>query len=420
MALHDPVSRRSFLKSVTFAAGVIIAGCGHQRATGASITLSQWYHQYGEHGTHEAVTRYAREYTRLHPHVAIEVVWVPGDYGTKVATALLVSGGPDVFEGSPTTAQVEAGQLAPLDDLFPPQVRADFDPKVIAENTINGSIYGVKSLVDLGLLYYRKSVLRAAGIEPPSTMDALIAASRKLTTSDRKGLFIGNDGGINALLTLGPWSGGTEFISGNAIAFNNQRTVLAYDMLRDLNNTGALLIGAPNDWWDASAFIQGQAAMQWCGLCAYPAIRAAFGEDVGIVPWPALDAYGIPVTFLGGWSSMVNAQSPNVSAAKDYVKWLWLENSKDQLDWCIGYGFHIPPRTSVARTAVQLKGPVPAKAIEIVNRDGKFLPPIWNPAMTTALTDAVTNIVKLGYPAQREVAAASEKCERELSRALEG
>ena len=39
--------------------------------------------------------------------------------------------------------------------------------------------------------------------------------------------------------------------------------------------------------------------------------------------------------------------------------------------------------------------------------------------MTTALTDAVTNIVKQGRPAGMEVQTAAAKCERELQRALE-
>lgn len=420
MVPNDLLTRRRFLQSATFFAGAMLAGCGPKGVPGARVTLTQWYHQYGEKGTQDAVMRYAKEYTSLHPDIAVQVVWVPGDYGTKVATALLTPGGPDVFEGSPTAAQVGAGQLASLDDLFTPDVRADFSPRDLASNTINGKIYGIKTLDDTGLLYYRKSVLAAAGIEPPGTMDALIAAAKKLSKGDQKGLFVGNDGGISSLLNLAPWSAGSDFLVNDRIVFNNPRTVAAYGKVKELNDSGALLIGAPTDWWDPSAFTQGQAAMQWCGLWAYPAIKKAFGEDIGVLPWPALDAQGTPATFLGGWSSMVNAQSPNIAEAKKFVKWLWIESAKNQLDWCIGYGFHVSPRPSVAKSAAPLQAPAPAQAVKIMQQYGRFLPPIWNTAMGTAVTDAVTNALKLGHPLEAELAIASRKCERELSRALEG
>ena len=38
--------------------------------------------------------------------------------------------------------------------------------------------------------------------------------------------------------------------------------------------------------------------------------------------------------------------------------------------------------------------------------------------MGTALTDAVTNIVKQGRPAEAEISNAARKCERELQRLL--
>ncbi len=412
-------TRRDFLKAAAFSTGALLAGCGRPGMPGKRVTLTQWYHQYGEPGTQQAVQRYADEYMRLHPDIGIEVVWVPGDYATKLSTALLTRGGPDVFESSLTAAMVGADQVAPLDDLFPPEVRQDFSARDLAANTVGGKIYGVKMLDDTGILYYRKSLLQAAGLEPPATMDALIGVAKKLTTSDRKGLFIGNDGGVAALISIAPWSAGSDFLVDNKIVFNNPRTVAAYEQLKALNDSGALLIDAPTDWWNPSALTQGLAAMQWGGLWSYPAIHKALGADVGGMAWPAFDATGQPSTFLGGWSAMVNAQGPQIDEAKKYVQWLWITNKKIQQDWCLSYGFHVPPRMSVAQTASALRGPVPAQAVKDLTAHGRILPPTWNAAMGTALTDAVTNIVKQGRPAAPEIQAAAAKCERELQRALE-
>lgn len=413
------IGRREFLKSVTFLAGVALAGCGRREANGARVTLTQWYHQYGETGTQDAVQRYAREYTRLHPDIAVQVVWVPGDYHTKLATALLTRDGPDIFEGQLTTPMVQAEQVAPLDDLLTPEERADFAPNDLATNIVGGKLYGLKMVDDTGVLYYRKSALRDAGLEPPATMAELIAAAKRLTTADRKGLYLGNDGGISALLNLAPWSAGSDFLQNDKIVFDNPRTAAAYEAVRELDASGGVLIGAPTDWWDPSAFNQGLAAMQWTGLWAFPAIRKALGDDVGGMAWPAFDAAGKPVTFSGGWSQMVNAQGRQVAEAKRFVRWLWVESRKLQEDWCLSYGFHVPPRRSVARGAAALKAPLPARAVQDLSEYGRLLPPSWTSGMGTALTDAVTAIVKEGRPAADAVRTAARLCERELARLLE-
>lgn len=159
--------------------------------------------------------------------------------------------------------------------------------------------------------------------------------------------------------------------------------------------------------------------MQWGGLWSYPAIKKALGSDVGGMAWPALGSGGKPATFLGGWSSMVNTQGSQIEEAKKYVQWLWVTNKKEQQDWCLAYGFHVPPRASVAQTATALQSSIPAQAVKDLAAYGRALPPTWNAAMGTALTDAVTNIVKQGRPAAPEIQTAAEKCERELTRALE-
>ena len=108
------LTRRDFLRGVTVTAGAIFVGCRPQNSANG-VTISQWYHQYGEEGTHEAVLRYAQAYTKANPTISVHVEWVPGDYQTKLNTALLVKGGPDVFEKQLSIPMVTAGQVAPLD-----------------------------------------------------------------------------------------------------------------------------------------------------------------------------------------------------------------------------------------------------------------------------------------------------------------
>ena len=418
------LTRRGLVKTVTVAGGaVVFSGFGPSTWVTAQdeVKLVQWYHQYGEEGTQQAAQRYAEEYTTINPNVEVEMVWKTGDYTfALLPAALLTDEGPDVFEGSPTVAMVQAGQIEPLDDLFTEEVKADFHPNDLGVNTIDGKIYAVKMIDDTGLLYYRKSMLEEKGVAPPTTMDELIAAAEALDDGRVKGLFVGNDGGINALYHVAPWSAGSDILVDNKIVFNNERTVLAYTKVKELYDTGSLLEGSPTDWWDPSALTQGLAAMQWTGLWAMPGIRAQIGDDFGIMAWPALDAEGRPATFWGGWAEMVNAKGKNVQAAKDFVKWLWIENTADQQDWSLSYGFHVPPRKSAAATAEPLKEGAPAEAVKILYDNGQFLPPQYTNAMDTIMIDALARIVKEGAPAGDEVAAAAKQCEDELARVLGG
>jgi multiple sugar transport system substrate-binding protein len=424
-----PVStRRTFLSLVgALGLGGALAACGGDTggldsgggSGGGKPTLKQWYHLYGESGTEQAVQRYAQGYERA----TVEVQWTPGDYESKLSSGLLSDSGPDVFEYQLNVDMVRSGQIVPLDDIVGP-VRSDYTDTDITATSLDGSIWGVKIVDDTGFLYYRKSLLAAAGVQPPTTMDELIDATRALDRDGVKGLFIGNDAGVTpafgggALLDLVLWSAGTANLTADGrIGFTTPEAKDSFRKLRELAETGSILLGAPTDFWDPSSFTQELAAMQWCGLWAMPKILEAFGDDVGIVPWPALSAtVGKPVTFLGGWTSFVSAKAQDVDLAKDFVRWLWIDNTQAQEDFNLSYGFHIPPRKSIASRAQKLQEGVAAEALRIFNESAVAPNPMWTPKMKSAFADAATAIVRGGGDIDAELAKAQQAVEAELAR----
>jgi len=419
-----PLTRRRFLQytgSMALGSSLLAACAGGSSGSSTNSNLpalQQWYHQYGEVGTHEAVLRYAKQYTKAN----VTVSWVPGtgnDYPNKVHAALLGSNAPDVFElPNPTVDQVKAGSIEPLDDIIA-DVKSDFNPVSLRPLTINGKVYAIKMINDTTFVYYRKSLLQKAGLQPPTTMDELIAAAKKLTNSSMKGLYVGPDGGVSALSYILGWSAGGDFLSdANKIVFNTDSVAAAYEKLRELNASGGLLPDAPTFWWDPSAFTQGLAAMQFCGLWAMPGITKALGDDFGIFPWPALNAQSQPAVNLGGWAEMVWAKGKNVAAAKEFVKYLWIDNSAVQIDWNVGYGFHVPPRASIAAKTTKLQSGSAAQAVDLINKYGHALPPLWDAAMDTALTDALSNILKNGANPVTALNAAADKANTELQTLL--
>ena len=435
----EGIDRRRFLRGLglgaaAIAGGRLLAACGggssglsgdqgggaaSGSASGSKPSLNVWYHQYGEAGTQQAVTRYAKEY----PDATVKVQWTPGDYTSKLNSGLLSSSGPDVFESGVNIDQVKSGQVVALDDIIA-DVKSDYPEADIKSSTVDGKIYQVKMVDDMGVLYYRKSILDKAGVKPPTTIDELIQASKALTNKDQKGLFIGNDAGVTPSFgggsLLGPilWTVGSDYLTAdNKPGFTTPEVKQSFAKMRELFQSNSILLGAPTDWWDPSSFTQGLAAMQWCGLWAMPGIQKAVGDDFGVVAWPAFSgSVGKPSTFLGGWGAMVSAKSSKVDAAKAYIKWLWIENTKNQEDFNLSYGFHIPPRKSLAAKATKLQSGPAADALKIFNDFAVAGNPAWTPKMNNAYADAATAIVRKGGDIDASLAKAEKAVNAELTR----
>jgi multiple sugar transport system substrate-binding protein len=415
-----PVSRRTFLgTSLLFVAGTAVAcsSDGGSGSSGAKITLNQWYHAYGEQGTQQAVKRYAADYTKANPDVAIKISWIAGDYETRLNSALLTKDAPDVFEIGDFRAQnVKNGLLAPLDDIIAPH-RSDYAKAALDTATVDGKVYGVKMMDDVMMLYYRKSLLSAAGVNPPQTFDELVQAATKLTTGGRKGLYIGTDG-VGDIGYLLLWSGGADLVdpAGKTATFASPQGVAAISGLKRLHDSKALLEGFTTDWADPSAFNQNAVAMQWSGLWAMPDIKKRHGDDFGVIPWPRFSATGTPAVRVGGWYELVNAKGKNVEAAKKYVQWLWIQQAELQKDWCVRYGFHIPSRQPVAAQTSEFASGPAKDAANMSQQYGHSFPATWNKATTTTFTQSLVKIAKGKADPAAELAAAQTKCQAELDK----
>ncbi|GAA1971427.1 sugar ABC transporter substrate-binding protein [Amycolatopsis minnesotensis] len=413
-------SRRSFI-SLTGSAAVVAfaAACGSNTGRGdgpgnGGATLQQWYHAYGEDGVQEAVRKYAAAYSKA----KVDVQWNPGDYDSKIVTALQNSPVPDVFEAQVKIDWVRQNQVVALDDLIA-GVRDDFSQRVLEAQTVDGRIYGVPQSADTQVLFYRKSMLQAAGVQPPQTVDELIDAAKRLTKDKVKGLFVGNDGGVSVLGGPLLWSAGLDYLTdGNRkVGFDDPRAAVAFGKLRTLNADGSLLLGAPSDWSDPAAFIDGLTAMQWTGLWNVPKIAAALKDDFGVLAFPRLDGAGKPSVPVGAYGACVNAKSKNVDAAREFVKWLWVDQTDDQLKFATKFGFHIPARNSLIDRADSLKAGPAADAVRFVKEHSHLIGgPVWTSQSNTALGDALAKIAKEGADPVQQTKQAVSVAQHELKR----
>ncbi|GHH87025.1 sugar ABC transporter substrate-binding protein [Streptomyces sulfonofaciens] len=413
------VSRRMLLAAgAATGAGAALSACGSNTgrgdgsgSAGKGPALQQWYHQYGEQGTEQAVQRYAAAYDKAR----VTVQWRPGNYDQQTAAALLTDSGPDVFEGSPTLDQIRGGQVVDLTDLIE-GVKDDFNPAVLAPKTYRGRIWGIPQVIDMQMLFYRKSLLAKAHIDPPTTLDELVDAAKALTSKQVKGLFLGNDGGAGALGGTPLYAAGLELVTeGGKVGFDDPAAARTLGKLHRLYADKSLLLGAPADWSDPSAFLQGLTAMQWTGLWALPQVQKELGDDFGVLPFPK-DGSGAPTVPVGAYGAAVSARSKHKDAAKAFVKWLWVDGTADQKDFALSYGFHIPARISLAKQARQLREGAAADAVRFTTEHSFAEPLLWTQASKTAYQDAVNRIIRDGASPDGQLRTVVRKVSAELDR----
>ncbi|WNM31052.1 sugar ABC transporter substrate-binding protein [Streptomyces sp. Li-HN-5-11] len=410
-------SRRSLFRAAAgMAAAGTLAACGSNNGRGGSgggsgKNLVQYFHAYGEAGTEQAIKRYAAAYKKAD----VRTNWITGNnFESALFAALLSNNAPDCFEFHPQLQMVKSGQVADLSDIIDP-VKDDFNPNDIKSHTVDGKIYGIRMIDDPQFFYYRKSMLEKAKVDVPTTLDELIAAAAKLTTGKVKGLFLGND--LTAIQNPIIWSAGADTIDDkNQIAYHTDGVVQGLKQLRGLFTSGDLLLDAPADWWDPSALNQGLCAIQWCGMWAMPAIQKALGDDIGIFPFPKIGSSGKQSVYNGGWSMFVNAKGKNVDAAKEYVKWLWIDQKQYQEDWALSYGFHIPPRNSIAQQATKLKSGLPAEGVKLFTDFGHFDNIAYDQTMQTAFADVIASSVRKNGNPEAALDACDKKVNVELKK----
>ncbi|MEU2787432.1 sugar ABC transporter substrate-binding protein [Streptomyces sp. NPDC007100] len=415
------VGRRQVLGAAGgVALAAVLAACGAntgRNGKGSGPALSQWYHQYGEPGAEQAVKRYAAAYEKAR----VTVQWRPGDYDRQTAAALLTDSGPDVFEvNGPKLEQLKGGQVVDLTAEIE-AVKDDFNQAVLNPKIWRDKIWAVPQAIDTQLLYYRKSMLKRAGVEPPRTVDELVDAAKELTARFKgdkvKGLFLGNDGGAAVLGGTPLYAAGLSLITEDGkVGFDDPAAARVIAKIRQLYADESLLLGAPTDWSDPAAFVQGLTAMQWSGLWALPQVKKALGDDFGVLPFPK-DGAGRPAVPVGAYGAAVSARGKHRDAAKAYVKWLWVDGTDKQEDFALSYGFHIPARTSLAKKAKQLQEGSAADAVAYATRYGNAEPLLWTTPSSTAYQDALNRIIKGGANPESELKAVVRKVEAELQRA---
>ncbi|HEY0238264.1 MAG TPA: extracellular solute-binding protein [Friedmanniella sp.] len=433
MLPRSALPRRRFLSGIGASAlavglGSGLAGCGDNTgrppaastsasgSDGPKPALAQWYHEYGEDGVEAAVKRYAAAYEQA----SVSVRWNPGDYDKLASASLLTANVPDVFEyaNGPTLDMIRAGQVLDLTDVLG-DAAAQFSKPVLAATSWEGHVWAIPQTVDMQMLFYRKSVLEKAGVAPPTTLAELITAAKAVTTKDMGGFFAGNDGGVATLAQMLVWSAGQEQLNADStgIGFDNADGYAAFAAYRELATSGGLVRSASADWFDPAPLNNGETAMQWTGLWTLPVVQAKLGDDFGVLPFPAIGTNGRQSVPFGAYASCVAAKGKDPQAAAAFVRWLWVDQEADQVDFSNSYGTHIPAKPALVPQATKLATGPGAEAAKFVDELGHAPSKLWTSATSNALVSALTRVVTKNADPRSEIGQVASTAKTEIARA---
>lgn len=215
-----------------------------------------------------------------------------------------------------------------------------------------GGLYGVPFYGESSMLYYRKSLLKAAGVTMPlhPTWKQVAAIAAKLNDPSKgvAGICLrGQEGwgeNLAALDTVINTAGGSWFNSKWQPQLSSPKTTAAINFYVNLVKSDGES-GASNDGFTEceSDFGEGKAAMWYDATVAAGLITTTYpkvGADTGYAYAPTgspTGAAGVPSGWLYTWSLSVPKGDPNEAAALKYIEWAtgkqYLKSSGPKLGW---------------------------------------------------------------------------------------
>lgn len=305
----------------------------------------------------------------------------------------------------------QANRFIPLDALSAtsPLDAADIYPDALASSRVGGRQLGVPIMATAELLVYRTDILGEAGIEPPRTTDALVAAARRLHDPAR---------GISGIA----WNGGRGTPIGHTFimimsAFgrpilNLRRMADGFDgeqivgeamrpafLSPEARETAAYLqelkAFSPPDvlqmaWYDrAVAYARGRAAMAYSHTLLAPLFEvddnAPAYRRTGYLPHPA-GPRGKPIVPMGGYALAIPA---NIAPERVAPVWNALRTltSASASKLYLVNGSLASPRVSVSKDPdIRALSPV-IGAVDEFNRQGMFR--MWPRPPAPCITDVI-------------------------------
>jgi multiple sugar transport system substrate-binding protein len=316
-----------------------------------------------------------------------------------------------------TSKFAAADWLLDLTDRITPAEIAAFSPKDIAAGRYEGKLYRIPLRSDVGMLYYRKDLLAAAGFQPPATFAETIAIARSLKQAgsiDWGYVWQGRQyEGLVAMFAEVLKGFGGFWVKPDSleVGLDRPETLQAIEFLRDTIKLGVSPPGVTTYQEEEARrlFQGGRVAFMRSWPYAWPLGNQADSPVQGKIAIQAM--VGTPGNSggacLGGWGLGIAKSSKHPQEAWEVIKYFTSEDVQRKLILQAGY---VPSRTALfTDREIVAKYPHYPQLLE-VSQNAVLRPPIAQYAqvsdilqryLSAALTDRLT-------PASAMRAAATE------------
>jgi multiple sugar transport system substrate-binding protein len=254
-----------------------------------------------------------------------------GEVYAKAPAALAAGQGPDMLFAIPDFAPIlkDIGALTSVEDFVKElDAKHDFVDSAVEAYSYDGGVWAVPLYNMTMNLWYRKSVLEAAGVEVPATWADWRAAAEKLSTDGVSGMGLPankqlyTDQTVYSVMTNG---GATEIYNEDGtLRFDNPQTVESYQFYADL------LKFSPADstswtWGEAEACFSSKACsmvMQFSVIATYDTQAGGDAADLGVAAIPSKDGKEHNTIAYANAVMLLAKDEAKMEASKKFVSFL--------------------------------------------------------------------------------------------------
>ncbi len=295
--------------------------------------IEVWAHS-GQPSERLVLEELVRRFEREPDGVRVDLTVIPeGSYSGQVQAAALAGRLPDVLEldGPFVAHYVWQQKLQPLDALLSQDTKADLLPSIVAQGSLNGSLYAV-GMFDSGLgLYGRWAWLRRLGVRIPVHPDEAWTGAefedvlRTLAGDDRDGAVL--DLKLNYQGEWFSYAFSPAIQSAGGDLLRRQRPPVAEGVLN--GGASVALLKKFQSWMrgglvdanlDDAAFVSGRTPLSWVGHWEFGRYHKAWGADLVVLPLPDF-GHGSK-TGQGSWAWTVTRRSRASEDAGRFIEFL--------------------------------------------------------------------------------------------------
>ncbi|MDR0831852.1 MAG: extracellular solute-binding protein [Bacillales bacterium] len=310
-----------------------------------------WTPPFPEQETRDWLVKYTDKYNEINTdNVYIDLLFIAQDaWEQTLKTSQATGDAPQLsFENyADILRKTMSGLYMPLDDYLPENAFADLYENVNEMTMENNQHYIYPAFTEpYSMLFYRKSMLNAAGVTPPTSWEEMYQASKVLTTKDRYGIQLIPSAQLGWAIWGFQAQAGHYLLNDNwdAPLVNDSFNHSLFDVWYRINKEEYTTKVAQESYTMITPLATGKVAMQLAGSWVIGQLKNDYPnvlDDIGYVPCPTIDGIvdGVTTSAMGGWGMAMDAHAENPVEAGHFINYLLAGDTNIMLEFFKSTGY---------------------------------------------------------------------------------